>query len=143
VARIKLGLQETVFLGNLDARRDWGFAGDYVEAMWMMLQHDKPDDYVVATGESYSVRQFVEAAFSHVGLDWEQYVKYDPRYNRPTEVDALQGSAEKARRLLGWEPRVSFPELVSMMVDSDLVLAERERTLTAAGHVLNQSRVLA
>ena len=119
MADIEAGLTDAVYLGNLDARRDWGYAGDYVEAMWRMLQHPDPEDFVVATGESHTVREFCELAFSHVGLDWERYVHYDPRYERPAEVDHLLGDASKARRLLGWEPKVRFPELVAMMVDSD------------------------
>lgn len=127
VGRIKLGLQSELFLGNLESQRDWGFAGDYVEAMWRMLQSDRPGDYVVATGETHSVREFVEKAFARVGLDWQQYVAYDARYNRPTEVDVLLGDASKARRELGWAPRVGFDELVAMMVDADLLLAEGDR----------------
>ncbi len=119
VADIEAGLTDAVYLGNLDARRDWGYAGDYVEAMWRMLQHPEPEDFVVATGESHTVREFCELAFSHVGLDWQRYVRYDPRYERPAEVDHLLGDASKARRLLGWEPTVRFPELVAMMVDAD------------------------
>jgi GDPmannose 4,6-dehydratase len=134
VGRIKEGLQNKLFLGNLEARRDWGFAGDYVEAMWLMLQQDKPDDYVVATGESHSVRDFVELAFAEVGLDWTHYVEIDPRHLRPTEVDAMHGEAAKARQQLGWAPRVGFKELVKMMVAHDLDLARRERLLKAAGH---------
>ena len=134
VGRIKLGLQQTVALGNLDAKRDWGFAGDYVDAMWRMLQQDAPDDYVVATGEAYSVRDFVETAFAHAGLDWEQHVRIDPRYFRPTEVDFLQGDASKARARLGWAPRVDFRELVARMVDHDMELARQEQTLRHAGH---------
>jgi GDPmannose 4,6-dehydratase len=134
VGRIKLGLQEKVYLGNLDARRDWGYAGDFVEAMWLMLQQDAPDDYVVATGKSYSVREFVARAFDHAGLDWEPHVAFDPRYLRPTEVDVLQGDATRARTRLGWQPKVGFDELVRMMVDHDLELAAQERTLRAAGH---------
>jgi GDPmannose 4,6-dehydratase len=134
VGRIIEGLQEEIFLGNLDAKRDWGFAGDYVEAMWLMLQQDQPDDYVVATGTSYSVQDLVETAFGHAGLHWERYVKIDPRYFRPTEVDFLQGDASKARRVLGWEPNVSFHELVAKMVDHDIELARQERTLKDAGH---------
>ena len=130
VGRIKLGVQEKLFLGNLDSQRDWGFAGDYVEAMWRMLQLDKPGDYVIATGETHSVREFVEKAFARVGLDWHQHVAYDARYNRPTEVDVLLGDASKARRELGWVPRVNFDALVTMMVDADLVLAERDRAST-------------
>jgi len=120
VARIKLGLQEKLYLGNLEARRDWGYAPDFVEGMWLMLQQETPDDYVLATGESHSVREFLEAAFAHAQLDWRQYVEIDPRYFRPIEVDALLGDATKARRLLGWEPKVSFRELVRLMVDADL-----------------------
>ena len=119
VARIKLGLQEKLYLGNLEACRDWGYAPDFVEGMWLMLQQETADDYVLATGESHSVREFLEAAFAHAELDWRQYVKIDPRYFRPIEVDALLGDAAKARRLLGWEPRVSFGELVRLMVDAD------------------------
>ena len=134
VGRIKMGLQDKLYLGNLDAKRDWGFAGDYVEAMWLMLQQDKPDDYVVATGEAHSVREFVEAAFEYAGLDWKKHVEIDPRYFRPTEVDYLQGDSSKARGKLGWRPRVSFAELVRMMVDHDMELARQEKTLRDAGH---------
>jgi GDPmannose 4,6-dehydratase len=125
--RIKEGLQETLYLGNLEAKRDWGFAGDYVEAMWLMLQQDEPDDFVVATGETYSVREFVQAAFSILGLDWERYIRLDPRYLRPTEVDLLLGDNTKARKLLGWAPRVGFRQLVEMMVEADWKLARREK----------------
>ena len=111
-------------MGNLDAERDWGFAGDYVEAMWLMLQQDSPDDYVVATGETHSVREFCELAFDRVGLDWEKYVVVDERFFRPAEVDLLVGDASKARRVLGWEPKTSFEELVNLMVDADLALLE-------------------
>jgi GDPmannose 4,6-dehydratase len=134
VGRIKEGLQEKLYLGNLDAKRDWGFAGDYVEAMWLMLQQDEPDDYVVATGESYSVQEFVELAFAEAGLDWRRYVELDPRYFRPTEVDALRGDASKARQRLGWAPRVRFKELIQMMVNRDLDLAKREKVLKKAGY---------
>jgi GDPmannose 4,6-dehydratase len=120
VARIKLGLQDKLFLGNLEAKRDWGFAGDYVEAMWMMLQQEAPDDYVVATGETHSVRELLDCAFGYLDLDWQRYVEIDPRYYRPTEVDALLGDFSKARQRLGWEPKVKFQQLVRMMVDSDL-----------------------
>jgi GDPmannose 4,6-dehydratase len=120
VARIKLGLAESLELGNLDAHRDWGFAGDYVRAMWLMLQQGQPDDYVIATGVSHSVRDLVELAFGHVGLDWRRYVKLDPRLLRPAEVDQLIGDASKAKRALGWRPEVDFPALVRMMVDADL-----------------------
>ncbi|HEU5149664.1 MAG TPA: GDP-mannose 4,6-dehydratase [Iamia sp.] len=121
-AKIKLGMADELRLGNLDAQRDWGFAGDYVEAMWLMLQQDSPDDYVVSTGETHPVREFCELAFGHLDLDWEQYVKVDERFYRPAEVDLLIGSPDKAKKALGWEPRTSFPELVRMMVDADLAL---------------------
>ncbi|HAZ14183.1 MAG TPA: GDP-mannose 4,6-dehydratase [Bdellovibrionales bacterium] len=120
VARIKMGLQEKLLLGNLDVSRDWGFAGDYVEAMWLMLQQEKPDDFVVATGRSRTVRELVKLAFSHAGLDWKDYVVIDPKLLRPAEVDHLVGDASKARRMLGWKPKVSFSELVHMMVDEDI-----------------------
>jgi GDPmannose 4,6-dehydratase len=135
-ARIREGLQKMLYLGNLDAKRDWGFAGDYVEAMWLMLQQDAPDDYVVATGEAYSVRDFLETTFSMLDLDWKKYVEKDPRYYRPAEVDHLLGDSTKARTKLGWAPKVSFPELVKMMVDHDLELARQEQTLRKAGHKL-------
>jgi len=130
--RIKCGLQDKLYLGNLDAKRDWGYAGDYVEAMWLMLQRDTPDDYVVATGETHSVREFLEEAFGYLDLDWREHVEIDPRYYRPSEVDVLVGDAAKAKRLLDWEPRVTFRELVRMMVDSDMALAEREKTVAGA-----------
>lgn len=133
VARIKMGLQSRLFLGNLGARRDWGFAGDYVEAMWRMMQQDKPDDYVIATGETHSVQEFCEAAFDLVDLDWHDYVEHDARYERPTEVDLLVGDAGKARRVLGWEPQVRFKELVRMMMESDLKLAQRDLALEQNG----------
>ena len=120
VARIVLGMNDSLKLGNLDARRDWGFAGDYVRAMWLMLQQDQPDDYVIATGTAHSVRDLVEAAFSHVGLDWNKYVGVDPRFIRPAEVDLLIGDPAKAKKQLGWEPVVDFKQLVAMMVDADL-----------------------
>jgi GDPmannose 4,6-dehydratase len=124
--RIKLGLQQKLQLGNLEARRDWGFAGDYVEAMWLMMQQEHPDDYVIATGESHSVREFLELAFARVELDWQKYVELDPRYLRPAEVDNLRGDASKARRILNWQPRVNFEQLVALMIDADLELARRE-----------------
>ncbi|MGI5911106.1 MAG: GDP-mannose 4,6-dehydratase [Syntrophomonadaceae bacterium] len=133
--RIKLGLQDKLFLGNLDAKRDWGYAGDYIEAMWLMLQSDKPDDFVIATGAAYSVRDFLEQSFSYLGLQWKDYVIIDPRYLRPSEVDFLLGDASKAREKLGWKPKVNFEELVKMMVDHDLKLAEQEKILWDAGHV--------
>jgi GDPmannose 4,6-dehydratase len=126
VGRIKVGTQKTLFLGNLDARRDWGYAGDFVDAMWRMLQLPAPGDFVVATGETHSVEEFVDVAFSSVGLDWRKHVAHDARYLRPTEVDLLQGDPARARRELGWAPTVSFHELVHMMVESDVALAEQE-----------------
>jgi GDPmannose 4,6-dehydratase len=134
LGRIKLGLQKTLYLGNLDSRRDWGYAGDYVEAMWLMLQQEKPDDFVVATGESHSVREFLDLAASFHNLDWRSHVQLDPRYLRPTEVDFLCGDATKARTQLGWQPTVAFPELVRMMAEHDLELARQEQTLSRAGH---------
>jgi GDPmannose 4,6-dehydratase len=125
--RIKVGLQDKLYLGNLDARRDWGFAGDYVEAMWRMLQHDEPGDFVVATGEAYSVREFLVEAFSFLGLDWQKHVKVDPKYFRPTEVDYLLGDATKARRTLSWQPNTSFRQLVRMMATADLHVAQSEQ----------------
>ena len=119
-ARIKLGLTDELRLGNLDAKRDWGFAGDYVKAMWLMLNHDSAQDYVIATGETHSVREFVSLAFAHLDLDWQQYVKQDPAFFRPAEVDLLVGNADKARKTLGWQPEVDFKQLVTMMVDADL-----------------------
>jgi GDPmannose 4,6-dehydratase len=119
LARIKLGFDHKLYLGNLNAKRDWGFAGDYIEAMWLMLQQDEPDDFVIATGESHSVREFLEEAFSYQGLDWNDYVEIDPRYFRPSEVENLQGDASKAKKKLGWEPKVHFKELVRLMVDAD------------------------
>lgn len=125
-ARIKLGLQDKLSLGNLDSKRDWGFAGDYVEAMWRMLQQDQPDDYVVATGETHMIREFLDEVFGHLGLDWQKHVEQDPRFLRPAEVDLLCGDASKARRVLQWKPKVSFRELAQMMVESDLELVRRE-----------------
>lgn len=127
VARIEAGIQDRLYLGNLDAVRDWGYAPEYVEAMWLALQQDQPDDYVVATGEGHTVREFVEAAFRHVGLDWRDHVSTDPVYFRPAEVDALIGDAGKARRVLGWAPKTDFSELVRIMVDADRQLLEDER----------------
>jgi GDPmannose 4,6-dehydratase len=134
LGRIKLGLQKKLFLGNLESKRDWGYAADYVEAMWMMLQEDEPDDYVVATGESHSVREFLDIAGEYCGLDWKKYVEIDPRYYRPTEVDYLLGDSTKIRQKTGWKPRVTFEELVRMMVEHDIELANQEQTLTRAGH---------
>lgn len=129
VSRIKMGLQSELFMGNVNAQRDWGFAGDYVEGMWRMLQQDSPDDYVLATGEMHSVKEFLAEAFGYVGLDWKKYVKHDSRYERPSEVDQLLGDPTKARTVLGWTPKVTFKELVKMMVDADLKLAEKELKL--------------
>lgn len=128
VARIKLGFSDKLCLGNLDAARDWGFAGDYVEAMWMMLQQEEPDDYVIASGNAHTVRDFLEYAFGHVGLDWHEYVEIDPKYIRPVDVDHLIGDATKAREKMKWKPRVTFEQLISMMADSDIeLLRNRER----------------
>jgi len=127
LARIKKGTQKKLYLGNLDAKRDWGFAGDYVEAMWMMLQQDKPDDYVIATGESHSVREFLDETFGYAGLNWQDYVEIDPRYYRPTEVNFLLGDATKAKKVLGWEPKVTFGELARMMVDADMKEVQGDR----------------
>ncbi len=127
--RIKLGLQEKLFLGNLDAKRDWGYAKDYVEAMWLMMQAETADDYVIATGETHSVREFVEETFRYLDLDWQQYVEIDPWYYRPSEVDLLLGDASKARKELGWEPKVGFKQLVKLMVDHDMGLAREERQI--------------
>ena len=131
--RIKEGLQKKLFLGNLDAKRDWGFAGDYVEAMWLILQHSQPEDFVIATGRTHSVREFLDLAFGRVGLDWKKYVETDPRYLRPTEVDFLQGDPSKAKKVLGWEPKVNFETLVAMMIDADWELAKKERLLADHG----------
>jgi GDPmannose 4,6-dehydratase len=129
VAAIKLGLQNKLYLGNLDAKRDWGHAMDYVEAMWLMLQQDEPDDYVIATGETHSVREFLEAAFGHLDLDWERFVEIDPRYFRPSEVDLLIGDSSKARQKLGWAPKITFKELARTMVDADLADLKRKHNL--------------
>jgi GDPmannose 4,6-dehydratase len=127
--RIKVGLQEKLYLGNLEAKRDWGFAGDYVEAMWMMLQQDAADDYVVATGETRSVQEFLEEVFGYLDIDWREYVEIDSRYYRPTEVDILQGDASKAREVLKWEPTVTFEGLARMMADADMKIAQREKVV--------------
>jgi GDPmannose 4,6-dehydratase len=126
VSAIKHGLQSELFLGNLDAKRDWGYAPEYVEGMWRILQQDESNDFVLSTGETHSVREFVEEAFAHVDLDWKEYVKHDPRYERPAEVDLLIGDASKAKKFLGWEPKVRFKELVRIMVDADMELLSRE-----------------
>ena len=137
--RIKLGLQDKLYLGNLDARRDWGFAGDYVEAMWRVLQLDEPDDFVIATGETHSVREFAEVVFSHLGLDASRYLAVDPRYFRPAEVDLLQGDARKARRVLNWAPTVGFRDLAVMMTEADLILAQNEKLLAEHNGPARQS----
>jgi len=141
-ARIKMGLQDKLFLGNLEAKRDWGFAGDYVEAMWLMLQQEGPDDFVIATGETHSVREFVEKVFSSLDLDWQKYVAIDPRYFRPTEVDVLLGDPSKAVTALGWKPKVGFEELIRLMVDADMDAAKREKTLVDAGYACNSHGTL-
>lgn len=134
--RIKLGLQDKLYLGNLDAKRDWGYAKDFVETMWLMLQQEKSDDYVIATGQSHSVREFLDEVFGYLGLDWHKYVEIDPRYYRPTEVDYLQGDPSKAKKVLGWEPKVTFKELARLMTDADMKLAENEKILNDHGRRL-------
>lgn len=134
LTRIKLGLLDKLFLGNLDARRDWGYAGDFVQAMWLMMQQPTADDYVVSTGEAHSVREFLDLAGAYCGVDWTKHVEKDVRYFRPTEVDHLLGDSTKARTLLGWKPAVNFEQLVKMMVDYDMELARQEQTLSNAGH---------
>ncbi|HWE52003.1 MAG TPA: GDP-mannose 4,6-dehydratase [Bryobacteraceae bacterium] len=142
LARIRLGLQDKLYLGNLESRRDWGYAADYVRAMWLMLQHHTPGDFVVATGETYSVRQFLDLAAEYCELDWKKHVEVDERYFRPTEVDVLLGDASRAREQLGWAPEVTFAGLVKMMVEHDLELARQESTLRKAGHTDPSSRIL-
>ena len=132
--RIKLGLQDRLYLGNLDAKRDWGFAGDYVEAMWLILQQDRPDDFVIATGETHSVREFAARVFQKLDLDYQQYVVIDPRYFRPTEVDVLLGDSSKAKTVLGWKPRVGFDQLIDMMIAADMEMSSKEKTLCEAGY---------
>jgi GDPmannose 4,6-dehydratase len=140
--RIKLGLQEKLYLGNIEAKRDWGFAGDYVVAMWLILQQDKPDDYVIATGETHSVREFAGKVFQKLDLDYQDYVEIDRRYFRPTEVDVLLGDSSKAREELGWEPKVGFDQLIDMMLEADLELAKKEKTLVDAGYSHVRNRIL-
>lgn len=135
--QIKLGIKDKLYLGNLEAKRDWGFAGDYVEAMWLMLQQEKPDDYVIATGETHSVREFAEKVFAKLGLDYQKHVEVDSRYFRPTEVDVLLGDSTKAQKTLGWKPKVSFDKLIDMMIAADLELAQKEKTLVDAGFKYN------
>lgn len=141
VGRIKLGLQDKLYLGNLHSKRDWGFAGDYVRAMWMMLQHDKPDDYVIATGKNVTVGEFARMAFEHVGLDSGDFIQFDARYLRPSEVDELLGDYSKAKAKLGWEPTTTVEQLAKMMVDHDMEAARREKTLRDAGHKLSSRNV--
>jgi GDPmannose 4,6-dehydratase len=136
VARIKAGMQDKLYLGNLDARRDWGYAPEFVEAMWLMLRQDQPGDFVIATGESHSVREFCDLAFAHAGLDWERYVEVDPRYFRPTEVDVLVGDASEAKRVLGWEAKTKFEDLARLMVDADIQLLDDE----LSGRLVRQDR---
>jgi len=131
--RIKLGLQDKLYLGNLDAKRDWGFAGDYVEIMWLMLQQDEPDDYVIATGENHSVREFLDEVFGYLDLDWHEYVETDQRYYRPTEIDVLLGDASKAKKVLKWQPKVTFKELARMMTDADMEIARHEKLIKEQG----------
>ena len=126
VARIQAGVQKKLYMGNLDAKRDWGYAPEYVEAMWLMLQQDQPDDYVIATGETHTIREFLGESFGHVGLDWEQYVEFDERYLRPAEVDLLIGDASKAKRQLGWEPKTTFKDLVRIMTEADVALLKHQ-----------------
>ena len=138
--RIKLGLQNKLYLGNLDARRDWGYARDYVEAMWLMMQAQEPEDYVIATGETRSIREFLDLAFGMLDLDWKEYVEIDPRYFRPAEVDLLLGDATKAKERLGWTPKVSFQDMVRIMIDHDLALARDERTLRDASGAVDRRK---
>ena len=143
-ARIKAGLQENLYLGNLDAQRDWGYAKEYIEAMWLMLQQDEPDDYVIATGEAHAVHEFLGEAFSYVGLDWHKLVEIDPKYYRPAEVDCLLGDASKARQKLGWQPKTKFKELVRLMVDADMEAAQRNvHTNSYGGAISNSKRPIA
>jgi GDPmannose 4,6-dehydratase len=137
-ARIKLGLQDKLYLGNLDAKRDWGYAADFVETMWLMLQQERPDDYVIATGENHSVKEFLDEVFGYLGLDWKKYVEIDPKYYRPTEVDILLGDPSKAKRVLGWSPKVGFKELARIMADADMELARQEKVI--AEHQANSKR---
>jgi len=132
--RIKLGMQKKLYLGNMEAKRDWGYAGDYVEAMWLMLQQEKPDDYAIATGETHSVREFVEKVFAQLDMDYHDYVEIDPKYFRPTEVDVLLGDSSKAQKTLNWQPKVTFEKLVEMMIATDMEMANKEKTLLDAGY---------
>jgi GDPmannose 4,6-dehydratase len=136
-ARIKVGIQKELYMGNIESLRDWGFAGDYVEGMWRILQHDRPDDFVLATGEMHSVKEFLQEAFARLDMDWKEFVRHDSRYDRPSEVDQLLGDASKARRELGWEPKVKFKDLEAMMVDADLKKARQEKIVMEAGGALS------
>lgn len=136
-ARIKVGIQKELYMGNIESLRDWGFAGDYVEGMWRILQHDRSDDFVLATGEMHSVKEFLQEAFARLDMDWKEFVRHDSRYDRPSEVDQLLGDASKARRELGWEPKVKFKDLVAMMVDADLKKAQQEKIVMEAGGALS------
>ncbi len=138
--RIKLGMQKKLYLGNLEAKRDWGYAGDYVEAMWLMLQQEKPDDYAIATGETHSVREFVEKVFAKLDLDYHDYVEIDPKYFRPTEVDVLLGDSTKAQKTLNWQPKVTFEKLVEMMIATDMEIANKEKTLLDAGYAAGNNQ---
>ncbi len=140
--QIKLGLKDKLYLGNLEAKRDWGYAGDFVEAMWLMLQQEKPDDFVIATGETHSVREFAEMVFAKLDLDYKKYIALDPRYLRPTEVDVLLGDAAKARKILNWQPKVSFEKLIDMMIAADMEIAQKEKTLVDAGFTCANSERL-
>jgi GDPmannose 4,6-dehydratase len=137
-----LGLQDKLYLGNLEAKRDWGFAGDFVEAMWLILQQDKPDDYVIATGKNHSVREFAEKVFQKLELDYEEYIGIDQRYFRPTEVDVLLGDSTKAQKKLGWKPKVTFDQLIEKMIEADLELGKKEKTLLDAGYENVKNRII-
>ena len=140
--RIKLGLQDKLYLGNLESKRDWGFAGDFIESMWLILQQDEPDDFVIATGENHSVREFAETVFQKLDLDYKKYVETDPRYFRPAEVDVLLGDSTKAQKILGWKPKVAFDQLIDMMIEADLELANKEKTLLDAGYKGTKNRII-
>ena len=140
--RIKLGLQDKLYLGNLESKRDWGFAGDFIESMWLILQQDEPDDFVIATGENHSVREFAETVFQKLDLDYKKYVETDPRYFRPAEVDVLLGDSTKAQKILGWKPKVAFDQLIDMMIEADLELANKEKTLLDAGYKSTKNRII-
>ena len=140
--RIKLGLQDKLYLGNLESKRDWGFAGDFIESMWLILQQNEPDDFIIATGENHSVREFAETVFQKLDLDYKKYVETDPRYFRPAEVDVLLGDSTKAQKILGWKPKVAFDQLIDMMIEADLELANKEKTLLDAGYKSTKNRII-